>query len=1133
MKHLLRLWIVVTLIFAVGCSENYDDSELTNRVDNLESRVTKLEELCKQMNTNISSLQTLVNAIQQNDYVTGVTPITKNGEIIGYTISFTKSDSITIYHGQNGKDGNDGTNGINGQDGHTPIIGVKQDTDSIYYWTIDGEWLLDGNGNKVKAVGTDGKDGQNGTDGKDGADGNDGQNGANGDDGITPQLKIENNYWYISYDNGCTWTEIGKATGDDGANGIDGKDGIDGDSMFSGIDYTDDNYVILTLSDGTEIKLPTWYAFEQLQILCNQMNTNISSLQTIITAIQNNDYVQSIEPFMENGKEIGYTITFTKSGAVTIYHGKDGVNGANGANGVDGHTPIIGVKQHTDSIYYWTIDGEWLLDDNGDKVKAVGTDGKDGQNGTNGSNGSNGTNGTNGKDGENGITPELKIEGGYWYVSYDNGASWTQLGKATGEDGKDGQNGTNGADGKDGDSFFKSITEDKYNVYITLVDGTTFTIPKISSYLFNRLQSVNYIPKYSDGKATVINDVLEMDFQISPKDAIKDIAANWQSILSLKAIYTITRAVSFIDMPILSFAVDETNGVITITASAENLSEEFFIGTQEASATLMLSDDNNEISSGYIPIIPYHPYNEIWYTSTDGYIIKPSVSDTFGANIISNNVINGKGIIKFDGAVTTLGDGTFESCTTLSSITIPNSVTTLEGAPFVACNNLTAIYSKFASDDNRCLIKDGVLRSFAPGGLTTYTIPNTVTMIEDYVFVDNNITNITIPNSVEMIGEGAFAGCSNLTSITIPDGVKSIGRYAFEGCSNVTSVTIPNSVMSIGVCAFNDCTGELIVDCNIPSALSPVFSGSMPFGYSKFSKVIIGDNVSTIGAAAFLSCTSITSITLGSHITSIEAAAFRDCNITSITIPESVTSIGYGVFYDCASLVNVFCKATTPPSIDKGAGPNWEAFKNNVQGRKIYVPSQSVDIYKIADGWNEYADNIVPYDFENNVEVPVHTNHQIWYTSSDGNIVTPELDDAFEVNIVSNTYKNEWGIITFDGDINMIGFHAFSGCKSLTSVIIPNSVTEIGSWAFAACSNLTSVTIPDSVTAIRTETFYGCSSLTSIYCKPTTPPTGGNLMFKDHAPGRKIYVPRNSIEAYKSASYWSEYASDIEAYDFE
>lgn len=385
MKKILSVLYIATLLFA-SCSDEYDDSALTGRVDNLENRVAKLEELCKQMNTNISSLQTIVTALQKNDYVTNVTPIMQNGKEVGYTITFSKSNPITIYHGkdgQNGTDGEDGKPGVDGEDGkngHTPVIGVKQDTDGSYYWTLDGDWLTDDSGNKIKAEGTDGKDGTDGSNGEDGNDGQDGKPGMDGKDGITPKFKIENDYWYISYDNESTWTQLGKATGEDGK---DGEDGISGDPMFTDIDYeTNTDYVIFTLSNGTQIKLPTWSAFEALKTLCNQMNTNISSLQTIVTALQNNDYITEITPVMQDGIEIGYTIRFNKSNPITIYHGKDGQNGTDGsdgkpgADGQDGHTPVISVKQDTDGVYYWTLDGKWLTDDSGNKIKAEGTDGK-------------------------------------------------------------------------------------------------------------------------------------------------------------------------------------------------------------------------------------------------------------------------------------------------------------------------------------------------------------------------------------------------------------------------------------------------------------------------------------------------------------------------------------------------------------------------------------------------------------------------------------------------------------------------------------------------------------------------------------------------------------------------------------
>ena len=269
MKKILCFLFAVSILS--GCGDDYDDSALTGRVDDLENRVSKLEELCKQMNTNISSLQALVNALQDNDYITGVTPITKDGETIGYTISFAKSAPITIYHGEDGKDGQDGKPGEDGNDGLTPIIGVKQDTDGVYYWTLNGDWLTDDSGNKIQAEGRDGtdgkpgEDGNDGQDGKPGEDGNDGQDGKPGEDGkdgITPQLKIEDGDWYVSYNDGASWTQLGKATGDKGEPGEPGQAG----GIFKDVEETDDS-VIFTLNDDSTITIPKATASETLDIV--------------------------------------------------------------------------------------------------------------------------------------------------------------------------------------------------------------------------------------------------------------------------------------------------------------------------------------------------------------------------------------------------------------------------------------------------------------------------------------------------------------------------------------------------------------------------------------------------------------------------------------------------------------------------------------------------------------------------------------------------------------------------------------------------------------------------------------------------------------------------------------------------
>ncbi len=237
----------VMAIAFVGCE--YDDSELTGRVNDLEGRVQTLEQLCQQMNTNISAMQAIVNALQTQDAITAVTPITEGGKVIGYTITFVKGDPITIYHGQDGKDGANGKDGADGEDGYTPVIGVDQAEDGEYYWTLDGEWLTDTEGNKIP------------TSGADGADGADGEDGTAGNSGM-PQLKIQGGYWYVSYDGGETWERLGRATGYDGQDGKDGQNGANGDAFFDDVDDSNADYVVFELTDGTTFKVPKYKAFK-------------------------------------------------------------------------------------------------------------------------------------------------------------------------------------------------------------------------------------------------------------------------------------------------------------------------------------------------------------------------------------------------------------------------------------------------------------------------------------------------------------------------------------------------------------------------------------------------------------------------------------------------------------------------------------------------------------------------------------------------------------------------------------------------------------------------------------------------------------------------------------------------------
>ena len=289
-------------------------------------------------------------------------------------------------------------------------------------------------------------------------------------------------------------------------------------------------------------------------------------------------------------------------------------------------------------------------------------------------------------------------------------------------------------------------------------------------------------------------------------------------------------------------------------------------------------------------------------------------------------------------SVTEIGGAVFGFCNSLTSITIPDSVTTIGEAVCEYCSSLQEFKGKFASEDGRCLIIDGVLNSFAPAGLTEYTIPDSVTSIGYSAFEGcDSLTSVTIPNSVTTIGERAFYDCRSLKSVTIPDSVTTIGEEVFCACISLKSVTIPDSVTMIGDAAFNSCLS--------------------------LKSVTIPDSVTTIGERAFYDCDSLTSVTIGDSVTTIGYAVFYNCSsLTSITIPDSVTAIGWEAFCNCFSLTSLYCKATTPPVALLNSG-YWFAFYDNASDLKIYVPMESVEAYKSARGWSEYANSIEGYNF--------------------------------------------------------------------------------------------------------------------------------------------------------------------------
>lgn len=241
----------------------------------------------------------------------------------------------------------------------------------------------------------------------------------------------------------------------------------------------------------------------------------------------------------------------------------------------------------------------------------------------------------------------------------------------------------------------------------------------------------------------------------------------------------------------------------------------------------------------------------------------------------------------------------FSNCTNLTSVSIPNSVTTIGSNAFYKCTALTSI-----TIPNSVIIIDYAAFQQCTG-LATISIPNNVTSIGTSAFQNcTNLTSITIPNSVTKIGSSAFAYCSSMTSITIPNSVTNIDYSTFSGCSSLSSVSIPNSVTSIGREAFRYCSN--LTSLSIPNSVITIDDYAFS-ECSSLNSLTIPNSVTTIGAAAFGYCSGLTSVTIGDGVTNIGSQAFYNCsNLTSISFGNSIINFGGSVFYNCDSLNSVY-----------------------------------------------------------------------------------------------------------------------------------------------------------------------------------------------------------------------------------
>ncbi len=370
--------------------------------------------------------------------------------------------------------------------------------------------------------------------------------------------------------------------------------------------------------------------------------------------------------------------------------------------------------------------------------------------------------------------------------------------------------------------------------------------------------------------------------------------------------------------------------------------------------------------SGTIVIPSYVIYNEKQFSVTSiGYRAFDSCTGLTSVTI-PNSVIDiekwaffscsGLTSVSFGNNVTDIGEEAFCACTGLTSVTIPNSVVNIGERAFEKCRGLTSI------EIPNSVTSIGYSAFYDCTGLTSVTILSNAIVSKNYTSTLNfwhifgaQVQEYIIGESVTSIGEYAFFQCNSLTSFMIPNSVTNIGCRAFDRCTGLSSVIIPNSVTSIGAGAFQYCTG--LTSITIPNSVTSIGEGTFSSCRS-LTTITIPNSVTNIGDYAFMNCTGLTTITIPNSVTSIGDYAFMNCTgLTTITIPNSVTSIGTSAFSDCTGLTSVTCEAITPPASDNDVF--LRIFCSNIP---LYVPAESVNAYKYAPSWRNF-NPILPIGF--------------------------------------------------------------------------------------------------------------------------------------------------------------------------
>ena len=663
------------------------------------------------------------------------------------------------------------------------------------------------------------------------------------------------------------------------------------------------------------------------------VNTDIRSLQSLVAALEDKDYVTAVTP-LEDGT--GYVISFLKSGNVTIKHGE---RGEQGENGEDGTTPVISVKQDSDGKHYWTVNGEWLLD-NGNKMPVTGEKGDKGDKGDKGA---------------DAIAPQVRIntDTNLWEISTDGGKTWTSTGvKATGD------KGNTGAQGPQGDAIFAKdgidYTSDLDNVIFTLVDGTKITLPRTSALTVG-------FESYETFMLTLTTNVIDIVLPETLKE--EDYTALVAEVKNEAGVGMDfqTRAASSpwqvkLTKPTFTNGKYQNNAKVTVTATGANNGDKAILKItlidnrgKEISASRVLEYFNGvivDISAGELSNV----LSGITLTNINALKVTGTLNETdfkyIRENLTALEVLDlsGTNMTVFPNRALAFYNG---ENTTLKEVILPEGLISIEEAAFANCTALEKLNVPYTVNTlGRWILENTKVTSF--------TIPQGVTEIPASCFYGSAITTINIPPSVKTIGNWAFQN-AKLTEVVIPSSVTSIGKWAF-GCENgnpaLQSVIIEANITEIPECCFYLQTK--LTSISLPEGITSI--GDDAFNQCKITSLTLPASLKTIGARAF-SNNGITQLTIPDKVETIENDAFAYNSIDNIDFPATLVSL-HATAFKWKSMNEVICRALSVPQTPQTDEFNnsWRPFYQINENCVLRVPAESLEAYKNA--WGQYFKSV-------------------------------------------------------------------------------------------------------------------------------------------------------------------------------